>query len=153
MKVASPLVLVSALLLVAATPAEAQATSGDAYQSTLTPNCPRPGAPADTPCPITIIVPSNCGSGIHVAPDPIVVRGNTRVTIRWNITGEWEFAASNGIFVHQAPEKAFTSPNRTADGKTFTVVFQGQRPGTYKYDINLKRGSQVCRIDPVIVNW
>ena len=147
MRVASPLVLVSALMF-----AVPVATAQPQYQS-LAPNCPRPGVPPSTPCPITIIVPANCGSGIHVAPDPIVVRAGDSVRIRWNITGDWEFAAADGIYVYQAPEKAFLGPGRAADGKAYTVTFQSPQAGTYKYDINLKKGTQDCRIDPVIVNW
>ena len=150
MRVASPIVLVAALLLsVLPAATSAQSTS---YPPTLRVNCSS-GPSGSPPCPITILVGASCGSGIRVAPDPIVVRAGDEVRIKWNITGNWEFANADGIYIHQAPEKAFTEPTRASDGMSFTLRFQNRQPGTYKYDINLKRGTETCRIDPIIVNW
>jgi hypothetical protein len=156
MRVAPPVVLASALLLSAIAP---ESSAQPAYTSGLSVNCqgvnpsnPPPSTPPP-PCVITIIVPANCGSGIHVQPDPIVVRAGDRVRIRWSITGQWQFDDANGIFVHMDTEKSFREYTRATDGQSFAVDFLSPKRATYKYDINLKKGTQVCRIDPVIVNW
>ena len=68
-------------------------------------------------------------------------------------TGQWQFDTANGIFVHMDTEKSFREFTRASDGQSFAVDFTSPKRATYKYDINLKKGEQVCRIDPVIVNW
>ena len=139
MRVALPLALVSALLL------PASAATPQPYKSTLTANC--------TPnCTATIIVPFGCGSGIRVAPEPIVIRKGENSTIKWNVTGQWKFDKTNGIFVHGQPP-TFTGHALTDDDRSFTVVINHPNPAVFKYDINLvSKGGVACRLDPTIVN-
>jgi len=138
MRVVAPLLAVSALLLPLSAASQAD------YKSTLKANC-TPG------CVATVIVPAGCGSGIRVAPDPIVVEKGKESTIKWNVTGQWEFDKANGIFVHMGGS-AFTGHKKSVDGRSFTVVINHPSPATFKYDINLIGPGGTCRIDPIIVN-
>ena len=136
--------VVSALLLSAA----AFSAQGQ-YVSSLTPNCNS----SPNGCNVVVIVPPSCGNGVRVIPDPIVVRAGDAVRIRWTITGDWDFADSDGVFIYSGGEKVFKEFTRAADNKTFTVDFQKPQRGSFKYDMNFKKGAQTCRIDPIIVNW
>ena len=139
MRVAAPLLAVSALLL----PLSAAPQSA-AYKSTLTSNC-TPG------CVATVIVPAGCGSGIRVAPDPLVIEKGKKSTIKWNVTGQWKFDKLNGIFVHGAGS-TFTGRELLDEGRSFTVVINHPDPAVFKYDINLVGPGGACRLDPTIVN-
>jgi len=103
-------------------------------------------------CVVTVIVPAGCGSGIRVAPDPIVVKKGQASTIRWNVTGRWQFDR-DGIYVHQAG-KAFVGHERASDGRTFTIQVNHGEAATWKYDVNLigPDGAK-CQLDPTVVNW
>lgn len=138
MKVALPLALVSALLL------PVSAATPEPYKSTLKSNC-TPG------CTATVIVPFGCGSGIRVAPDPIVIEKGKKSTIKWNVTGQWKFDKANGIFVHGAGP-TFTGRDLTDEDRSFTVVINHPNPAVFKYDINLIGPGGACRLDPTIVN-
>ena len=139
MRIAAPLLAVSALLL----PLSAAPQSA-AYKSTLTSNC--------TPsCTATIIVPFGCGSGIRVAPEPIVIRKGEKSTIKWNVTGQWKFDKANGIFVHGSPP-TFTGHTLADEDRSFTIVINHPDPAVFKYDINLIGKTGACRLDPTIVN-
>lgn len=138
MRVAAPLLAVSVLLL------PLSAAPQGSYKSTLKANC-TPG------CTATVIVPFGCGSGIRVAPEPIVVEKGKQSTIKWNVTGQWEFDKANGIFVHMGGS-AFTGHQKSADGRSFTVVINHPNPAVFKYDINLIGPGGACRLDPTIVN-
>ncbi|HUP96538.1 MAG TPA: hypothetical protein VM073_01280 [Usitatibacter sp.] len=104
------------------------------------------------PCNAVIVLPSGCGGGIVVAPDPIRVV-NKAATINWRVVSPgWTFA-SNGIVVHASNPKLGTA---TKAGDTFTVTFDPAGPkASYKYDINLVggEGKAPCSIDPTIVNY
>ena len=144
MKVASPLVLVSALSLLGLPGAVAQ--SSGAYKSTLTVNCPGE-------CTVWVTVPAGCGSGIRVSPDPIVTPKARPSRITWKVREPWEFDRSSGIFVHMGTP-AFTGLERSgADGRTFTAVINHPHQATFKYDINLVGPGGACRLDPTVVNW
>jgi hypothetical protein len=118
------------------------AATPEPYKSTLMANC--------TPsCVVTVIVPFGCGSGIRVAPDPIVVKKGVDSKITWNVTGQWEFDPANGIFIHNAGT-AFTKHERGAN--SFTVVINHPNPAVFKYDVNLVGKSGTCRLDPTVVN-
>jgi hypothetical protein len=135
MRVAAPL-LVASVLVFPASAAE------EPYKSTLAPNC--------TPsCVVTVIVPFGCGSGIRVAPDPIVVKKGVDSKITWNVTGQWEFDKANGIFIHNAGS-AFSKHEKAAN--SFTVVVNHPNPAVFKYDVNLVGKTGACRLDPTIVN-
>ena len=136
MRVAAPLLAVSALLLALSAASQAD------YKSTLVANC--------TPsCVVTVIVPFGCGSGIRVAPDPIVVKKGVDSKITWNVTGQWEFDKTNGIFIHNAGA-AFTKHEKAA--QSFKVVVNHPTPAVFKYDVNLVGKSGTCRLDPTVVN-
>jgi len=138
MRVAAPLLAVSALLLPLSAAPQA------AYKSTLRSNC--------TPdCVATVIVPFGCGSGIRVAPDPLVIEKGKESTIKWNVTGKWEFDKANGIHVHGAGS-TFTVRGIHDKGRSFTVVINHPDPAVFKYDINLIGPGGACRLDPTIVN-
>jgi hypothetical protein len=108
-----------------------------------------------TSCEVTVIVPAGCGSGIHVAPDPIVVEKGT-VDITWIIRSSkgWVFE-DNGIYVYNGAP-VYTAKSK-GGGDKFTVGSKTEQKGTYKYDITLttKLGdaTKACKLDPTIVNW
>ena len=138
MKVASPLVLACALLL--SVPSLAQAK--------LTANCKS----GTNNCKVVITMSAGCGSGIKVAPDPIVVE-EQNVTIVWVIQAkDWAFEGP-GIVIQQAGD-AF-SPVKKESSTMTMAVNKGNRKGAFKYDINLRDTRPeggVCTLDPTIVN-
>jgi hypothetical protein len=109
----------------------------------LKPNC-------DKTCVVTVMVPAGCGSGIAVAPDPIVVAKGKSVDIQWKIIGDWKFD-ENGIYVHQG-EEAFDR-GKGGGSATFVIKHVNKKRATYKYDVNLvgKDGAK-CSRDPTVVN-
>jgi hypothetical protein len=141
MRVAAPLVLVSALLSACAVAPEAQ--------DRLAPyvyNC-------HARCDAWLLVPPSCGAGIRVLPDPIIARRGTANEITWHVRGQWTFHPGKGIEIHEAG-RAFSKPDRSADGKRFTVVLDSPVDAIFKYDVNLVGpNGRECKIDPVIVNW
>jgi len=141
MKVASPLVLVSALFI-----SFSAGSADDAYKSTLRENCPGE-------CTVVVTVPAGCGSGIRVAPDPIVVLKGRPTRITWKVHEPWEFNRTNGIYVHLGTP-AFTGLSRSGtDARSFTAVINHPNRATFKYDINLEGPGGACRLDPTVVNW
>jgi hypothetical protein len=134
MKVALPLAFTAALLLSPSAPAQP-----------LTPNC-------TGSCIVTITMSAGCGSGIKVAPDPIVVSGDG-ADITWQIaTTGWAFD-SNGIFVHQPADAFSKGSHPQGGGKKFGWKNVNKGPRAYKYDINLVDGEKhKCKLDPTIVN-
>jgi len=132
MKIAPPLLVVSTLLL-SAFPALAELK------------------PCEGKCVVTVTVPAGCGSGIAVAPDPIVVPKEKTAEIQWSIaTKGWTFE-DDGIVIHQSTETAFGKGPAGAKA-TFTVKNTNRKTATYKYDINLKGPGGRCSRDPTIVN-
>jgi hypothetical protein len=145
MKVASPLLLVSALFI--AFSAGSQPTPADSYKSTLSLNC-------SGECTVLVTVPAGCGSGIRVAPDPIVVPKNRATRITWKVHAPWKFDRTSGVHVHMGSAPSFTGFERLGtDGDSFKVVINHGTRATFKYDINLEGPGGPCRLDPTIVNW
>ena len=144
MKVASPLVLASALLL-SLPPAAAQ------------PKSP-PQGNCHLSCVVTVNLAAGCGSGIRVAPDPITVTSGTTAIITWNIvpanpTG-WKFDGGDGIQIQGTMTYAKGLFKTTTPGQhTFVIEHQNKGPAAFKCDINLVRGTEKCKLDPVIVDW
>lgn len=115
-------------------------------------------------CTVIVSVPAGCGSGIQVSLDPIRIRIGTerRAVIRWEIPREstWNFASENGInFIAVGFDAAaFDGKRPAASGnKQVSVTNTPTKPGVYKYDINLTRGSgttrEDCTLDPTVINW
>ena len=130
----APCIVASALLV-----------SLDASAQTLKPNC-------ESSCTVVITMSAGCGSGIKVAPDPIVVPPGATPTITWEIKADaWAFD-DNGIFIHQATSESFEKG--PGGGKTFKFKnFNNKnKPRAYKYDINLKGPDGKCKLDPTVVN-
>ena len=138
MKVASPLVLVSALMF----------SIPSVAQPKLPVNC-KGGA---NNCKVVITMSAGCGSGIKVAPDPIVVE-EANVNIVWVVQAPFWSFEDGGIFIHQAND-AFAAPKK--ESSTMVLVLnKGNRKGAFKYDITLRDtrpNGGVCKLDPTIVN-
>jgi hypothetical protein len=131
MRLASPLVLASALLLSPPAPAEPR------------PNC-------NESCKVLITVSAGCGSGIKVAPDPIVVASGKEADITWEIVADgWTFDGP-GIDIYQ-PGKAF-SKGMASGSKKLTIKNYNRKAAVYKYDVVLKDKDGTCRLDPIIIN-
>jgi hypothetical protein len=123
---------IASVSLLAALPAAAE----------LQPNC-------NEKCEVVITMSAGCGSGIKVAPDPVVVGAGRNPEITWTVKAEaWAFDAG-GIVFHQPGEAFEKGP---ASGKQIRMKNKNRRPGTYKYDVVLKGPGGQCRLDPVIIN-
>jgi len=132
MKIA-PFVAASALLL-AIEPAAA-----------LTPNC-------EKACTVVITMSAGCGSGIKVAPDPVVVPPGATADITWSIQSDgWAFDGGNGISIFLADDAFEKGP-----GSSKTVKFKNKNKGprVFKYDVNLvdTKDNSKCKLDPTVVN-
>ena len=121
----------SALLLAGSPAAQAQ------------PNC-------NERCEVAITMSAGCGSGIKVAPDPIVVGKGANPEITWTVENEaWVFDAG-GIVIHQ-PGDAFDK-GRSEGPRKLKFKHKNTRPGVFKYDVILKGPGGQCKLDPVIIN-
>lgn len=115
----------------------------------LAPNC-------KDQCTVKIFVPAGCGSGIKVAPDPIVVAPGATVTITWRIEGtKWEFDEKDGIYIHYAGE-TFAKDNKASGKGSFKFKNTNKKSQAYKYDVNLVDAKdpekKKCTLDPTVVN-
>src|SRR5688572_5757125 len=144
MRIAKTLLASCALLLLI--PAATRAQSPAA-------NCKKPVDPEQA-CDVTVIVPAGCGSGIHVAPDPLIVeKGVKKITWTIRSSGNWLFE-SGGIRIYDG-SKAYRTDEK--GGKTtFTMNRISDEPGMFKYDITLttKPGdpNRACKHDPTVIN-
>ena len=108
----------------------------------LQPNC-------NERCEVVITMSAGCGSGIKVAPDPVVVGAGKSPEITWTVRAQaWQFEAE-GIFFHQG-EGAFKQASK--EGKKIKFRNTNSKPGTYKYDVILKGPEGVCKLDPTVIN-
>ena len=138
MRVAAPFVLTAVLAL---------STSAIA-QGPLTSNCTK--TKASDPCKIVITMSAGCGSGIKVAPDPIVVPNRTTVFIEWEVQADaWKFEGE-GIFIHQNEKVLMKESGGTA--KKLKFKNNNPNPATFKYDIILTGPGGTCKLDPTVVN-
>ena len=149
MKVASPLVVASALSILAACTAVAQ----DKYPTSTAgpiPNCANN-------CTVVVTVPAGCGSGIRVSLDPITVPPRNTTVITFDLaTPNWKFAP-NGIEIQGVASQvrdAFGDKPEEASASTFRFRHSNRMPATFKYDVNLidPQGAP-CKLDPIIVDW
>lgn len=100
-------------------------------------------------CEVVITMSAGCGSGIKVAPDPVVVGKGMNPEITWTIQAQaWQFEG-DGIKI-QMPGEAFSKG--PASGKQIKFKNRNLKPGTYKYDVIIKGPEGVCKLDPVIIN-
>lgn len=121
-----------AFALLAAQPVAAQ----------LQPNCTKA-------CTVVITMSAACGSGIKVAPDPVVVAAGQTVDITWEIIADgWGFEGP-GILIHQ-PGEAFAGGPSSSKKRSFKNTNKG--PRTYKYDVIIRDAQGVCKLDPIIIN-
>ena len=110
--------------------------------------------PCTTTCTVIITMSAGCGSGIKVAPDPIVVAKDATPTISWVIQADdWQFAPENGIVIQQATADSFEK-NKAGGGKNVKIKhFNNKKnPRAYKYDINLAGPGGICTLDPTILD-
>ncbi|HEX5129776.1 MAG TPA: hypothetical protein VFV90_08520 [Usitatibacter sp.] len=92
---------------------------------------------------------AGCGSGIKVAPDPIVVPRRTDVHIQWEILAQgWQFDGP-GIEIHFG-EKNFSVVESGPKKRKFRN--RNIESGAFKYDINLTGPGGPCKLDPTIIN-
>jgi hypothetical protein len=111
----------------------------------LNPNC-TPGK-----CIVLITMSAGCGSGIKVAPDPIVVGPRQEVAITWQIKSPgWTFDDAKGILI-QNPGKAFEK-GAAGGGTEVTIKHKNEKPDVFKYDITLSGDGGKCTLDPTVVN-
>jgi hypothetical protein len=104
-------------------------------------------------CDVTVIMPAGCGSGIQVAPDPIIVEGPATITWKIRSSGTWVFA-DDGIQIRSATGREYSPPTKDSrDSTVFTARRLAREAGILKYDINLKRGTtETCKHDPTVIN-
>ena len=107
---------------------------------------PSPSNCTTSTCKIVIVMPADCGSGITVSPDPLVIKSAGKVTIEWTVLNpEWDL---DDIFIHNGAPFA-KSPIK---GKTLTATIEKRDGKQYKYDVKLKKGEGKCKLDPTIMN-
>ena len=114
-----------------------------------------PNVCTKSPCQVVIIMPADCGKGIAVAPDPLVIKIDGAATIEWTLMDDtWAFDGENGIVIHD-PTRDF-QPAKMSSGpssaKKMAFGTRGKTGKTYKYDVNLTRGGVKCTLDPSIMN-
>jgi len=110
-----------------------------------------PNVCTKSPCQVIIIMPADCGKGIAVAPDPLVIKTDGAATIEWRLMDDtWAFAA-NGIVIHD-PSNDFQQAKPSGPGKKLAFGTKGKTGKTYKYDVNLTKGGVTCTLDPSIMN-
>jgi len=102
----------------------------------------------DPSCAITVTVLS-CGD-IRATPDPAKVAKGNKAHMLWHLaTPGWTFT-DNGIDI---PNNGGEFDGKLKDsGTTFKWKNKHSKPGSYKYDINVTDGRQVCKRDPTVVN-
>ena len=111
---------------------------------------PRPQPNCNERCEVAITMAAGCGSGIKVAPDPIVVGKGASPEITWTVQNEaWVFDAG-GIVIHQ-PGDAFDK-SRPEGPRKLKIKHKNTRPGVFKYDVIIKGPGGQCKLDPVIIN-
>jgi hypothetical protein len=138
-KSAVPLLAACALLL--GQPGAAQQVAPLATNCTST--------DAANPCKVVITMSAGCGSGIKVAPDPVVVPRRTEVHIQWEIQAQgWQFEGA-GIEIHFG-EKNFSVVDSGPKKRKFRN--RNVDSGAFKYDVVLTGPGGVCRLDPTIIN-
>ena len=108
-----------------------------------------------SPCNVDVVMNGDCGSGIVVLPDPLHIKADGVVTIVWTLKDDtWSFdgdKGNKGITIQLSPGDFSTKPS---DPKKFTLetIPAKVKNKAYKYDVNLLKGSQKCKLDPTIVN-
>jgi hypothetical protein len=106
-------------------------------------------------CSVDVVMNGDCGSGIVVLPDPLHIKADGAVTIVWTLKDDtWSFdgdKGDKGITVQLSPGDFSTKPSepRKFTLQTLPAKVKGK---AYKYDVNLSRGTQKCKLDPTIVN-
>jgi hypothetical protein len=111
----------------------------------LTPNC-------EKACTVIITMSAACGSGIKVAPDPVVVPPNAAPEITWSIQSDgWAFDGGNGIVIFP-PGDAFEKG--AGSSKSVKFRHKNKEPRVFKYDVNMvdTRDNSKCKLDPNIVD-
>ena len=116
---------------------------------------PAPKAEAPQKIDVTVIVPAGCGSGIHVAPDPIVTKPGAVITWTIRSSGTWKFAG-DGITFYK-PGAAFGRPTKGNADTTVEIQRVAREEGVFKYDITLARETpdkktENCKHDPTVIN-
>ena len=109
------------------------------------------------PCKAVIVLPSGCGGGITVAPNPIrVLTNKAPTTIEWKVASpDWQFdSKAGGIVIHPpgSPFKATPHAKVTTTSISMDIDPTGPK-AVYKYDINLVSKAGPCKVDPTIVNY
>src|SRR5689334_18242467 len=86
-----------------------------------------------SPCKVVIVLPAGCGSGITVAPDPLIVKSDGPVEIQWTVMNDqWSLDGDNGIVIHGG-DADFTKS--AAKDKSISAKTKGPKGKTYKYDV------------------
>lgn len=100
-------------------------------------------------CHVTISVGTDCQ--ITAYPSTLEVR-QTKVEIHWDIaTSDYAFD-TNGIVVEHDQKQEFSGGHIAEQGRKFVLNDKNSFSQTYKYDVHVKSGDQVCSIDPWIYN-
>lgn len=100
-------------------------------------------------CEVVITMSAGCGSGIKVAPDPIIVPAGKAPDITWTVQNDaWAFDAG-GIVIHNGGD-AFDKAE--GGGRKLKIKNKNRKAATYKYDVILKGPGGQCKLDPVIIN-
>ncbi len=89
---------------------------------------------------------------ISLDPDPIGISAKN-VEIHWDIVGANATFAQNGIVIKDDLRGEFGNGHLAERDMKFIVHDKNTFPKTYKYLVNVKQGSTVCRpLDPSIAN-
>jgi hypothetical protein len=156
------------LLLSLGTAAQTQPKAAPPAKPAASPAKPPTGSAAHAPncndkCVVTVIVPASCGSGIKVAPDPIVVGRDKTPSIYWNIVPAdpkgWKFDPKKGIEIQGIGEPSADGrfpkgpPVRDRTDHMFKVDHANKGAAAFKYDVNLiGPDGQPCQLDPTILD-
>ena len=105
----------------------------------------------------------SCKVDVHVfgctvtAPDFIDVY--TATNIFWELDQSsrdngWSFPDDpvlKGIWIKDPPQGQFDSPDRQSDWR-YKLHDKNSVPGSFKYGVRVAKGTQICELDPAIVN-
>jgi hypothetical protein len=100
----------------------------------------------DRVCQVRLSVTDAC---IITAGDVSIISNEPLVKITWHVSGG-EFTP-DGITIKSGPPGHFSPP--THQGQTFSYDFRNSpKTNTWKFDVKVKVGAQVCVFDPYVMN-
>jgi len=109
----------------------------------------QPGSCNTHECHLKVTV-NDCN--ITVDPEPITITARN-VELHWDIVSSGYTFTASGIVINQDPQNEFSGGHLAERDTKFILNDKNSFPRTYKYTVNVKRGSTTCApLDPSIAN-